>query len=69
MILKLTRDLAINPAMVASIGWNRGHSYSDLVITMADGTRHVIRDGAGYSPDCYDIERRIIAAAAEAPKP
>lgn len=62
-LVRLTNDLIVNPAHVASVSWDWGHSYSALIIMMADGTRHSIRHDHSYgSVDCYAIERKLLDA-------
>lgn len=59
-LVKLTDDLHINPEHVVSVNWERGHTYTMLVITTVLGTAHRIKHD-GYT-DCYEIERRLLAA-------
>lgn len=62
-MIKVSDDLIVNPAHVASISWDRGYSYSAMIITMADGTKHRIRHDP-YSlrgTDCYKAEAQIVA--------
>lgn len=62
-MVKVSDDLIVNPAHVASISWDRGHSYTAMIIGMADGTKHRIRHDP-YSlggTDCYKAEARIVA--------
>lgn len=62
-LLRLTPDLVVNPAFVASVHWDRRHS-TFLVITMQDGTEHSIKHTGGYydTVDCYEVERKLLAA-------
>lgn len=73
MLIKVTRDLAINPEHVASLAWDRrdyayGPSNTKLIIRMADGSEYWVEhqphllDGA----DAYAVERQIMTAQ-EAP--
>ncbi|WP_416463206.1 hypothetical protein [Sphingomonas sp. VDB2] len=63
-MIKVSDDLIVNPMHVASISWDRGHSYTAMLIHMADGTKHRLR----HSPspyggtDCYKAEAAIVAA-------
>lgn len=59
-LVRLTADLIVNPAHIAAVSWDRGYSYSALIITLVDGTRHSIRH-EGYT-DCYAIEKKLLDA-------
>lgn len=63
-LVRLTDDLIVNTAHVASVAWDRGHSYSALIVSLADGSRHSIRHepGRGQYGDCYAIERKLLDA-------
>lgn len=62
-LVRLTADLAVNPDHVASVSWDRGHTYSALIITMADGTAHSVRHHPGpYGLDAYEVERKLLEA-------
>lgn len=76
MLVRVTRDLAVNPEHVSSLVWDRRHysygpSDTKLVIRMADGCEHTVThephllDGT----DAYEVERKIMAAqeATDAP--
>lgn len=71
MLIRISRDLSVNPAAIVSLAWERRHYFnmagdSTLVITMADGATHRVRhephlmDGA----DAYEVEKRLLGAAA-----
>lgn len=66
-LVRVTSDLSINPACVASMSWDRAYSYTTFIITMVDGAQHRLRHEpylmGGF--DGYDAERRIIAATEE----
>ncbi|AGH48755.1 hypothetical protein G432_05140 [Sphingomonas sp. MM-1] len=63
-MVSVTNDLTVNTAYVASVSWDRGDTYTTLVITMADGTAHRVKhQGGPYGVDAYDAERRLLAAA------
>jgi hypothetical protein len=51
----------IRASDVESLVWDRGHSYTDLVITMRSGAIHRVRERQGSA---YDAETAILAAAA-----
>ena len=62
-MIRVSDDLIVNPVHVASISWDRDHSYSAMIITMADGTKHRVRHDP-YSlgcTDCYKAEAQIVA--------
>ena len=61
-LIRLTNELIVNPAHVASVFWDRGHSYSALIIMMVDGTRHSVRHDPCSGCDCYAIERKLLDA-------
>ena len=44
---------------VESLTWDRGHSYTTLIITMRTGTVHRVKDWNGSA---YDAERAILTA-------
>lgn len=62
-MIKVSDDLIVNPVHVASISWDRGHSYSAMIITMADGTKHRVRHDPFSlgGTDCYKSEAQIVA--------
>ncbi len=65
MMLKITDDLTINPAMVASLETTQYHYVNgpgdaSLIITMENGTRHVVKHGWGIN--IYEIQKKIEAA-------
>lgn len=62
-LTRLTRELAVNKELVASVHWDRQFGTS-LVVTMQDGTMHRIEHTGGYTggDDCYDIERKLLDA-------
>lgn len=66
-LVKCGPDVHINPALIASIHWDRGHSYTKLIVTLADG-REIRIDHQPHhlgGTDCYAIERDLTAASAE----
>lgn len=68
--IRCGRDLAINRAEVASVGWDRRHYVNGgdtyLVITMNHGGQHRVQHtaGLGYydAIDCYKIEKELLDA-------
>jgi|GEM_PF-2843763 hypothetical protein len=62
-MIKASDDLIVNPVHVASISWDRGHTYTAMIITMADGTKHRVRhDPCSLGgTDCYNAEALILA--------
>lgn len=64
-LLSLTPDLAVNPALVASVSWDRSdYRPSALVITMQDGATHRVDHlPNNYGADGYEVERKLVAAA------
>lgn len=63
-MIKVSDDLVVNPVQVASMSWDRGHTYTALVIHMADGKSHRVKHqpNAFGGTDCYLIEARIMDA-------
>lgn len=63
-MIKVNDDLIVNPMHVASISWDRGHSYTAMTISMADGTKHrVNHNPSPYGgTDCYKAEAAIVAS-------
>jgi|EndMetStandDraft_9_1072997.scaffolds.fasta_scaffold00102_17 hypothetical protein len=62
-MIKVGDDLIVKPVHVASISWDRGHSYTAMIITLADGAKHRVRHDP-YSlggNDCYKAEALIVA--------
>ncbi|MBZ4022185.1 hypothetical protein CKO11_06910 [Rhodobacter sp. TJ_12] len=71
-MIRINKDLHINPAFVASLEWDRsnyafGPSDSVLVITMHDGKEHLVRHQPWYldGTDAYAVERQILASIEE----
>ena len=52
-------DAWLRAADVSHMKWDRGHSYTNLRITMRDGTVYVVREWQGAA---YDAERRLLEA-------
>ncbi len=52
-------DAVLRATDVSHMKWDRGHSYTNLRITMRDGTAYVIREWQGAA---YDAERRLLAS-------
>lgn len=63
MLTRLTPEMAVDKAMVASVHWDKRYGKA-LVITMQDGTVHRVNDKSNYGGgwDCYEIERRLLDA-------
>ncbi|PWE52315.1 hypothetical protein DEM27_31745 [Metarhizobium album] len=63
-LTRLTKELAVNKDLVASVHWDRLYTSTALVVTMQDGTAHRITHTGGYTggDDCYEIERRLLDA-------
>lgn len=62
-MIKVNDDLIVNPMHVASISWDRGHTYTAMIITMGDGAQHRVRHDP-YSlggTDCCKAEAQIVA--------
>ena len=55
-------DAILRADDVSHMKWDRGHSYTKLVITMRDGTRFEVKDWNGSA---YDAEKRLLAAIEE----
>jgi len=65
MILKLTNDLAIDPAEVSSLAWDSTYDgRRTLVITMKNGKEHRLKND-GYT-DAYAVEKLLLKASAAA---
>ena len=62
-MIKVNDDLIVNPMHVASITWDRGHSYTAMTIHMVDGTKHSVRHNPSPygGTDCYKAEALIAA--------
>ena len=52
-------DAWLRAADVSHMNWDRGHSYTNLRITMRDGAVYVVREWQGSA---YDAERRLLEA-------
>jgi nucleotide-binding universal stress UspA family protein len=52
-------DAWLRAADVSHMNWDRGHSYTNLRITMRDGTVYVVREWQGSA---YEAERRLLEA-------
>jgi hypothetical protein len=52
-------DAVLRAADVSHMKWDRGHSYTNLRITMRDGAVYVVREWQGAA---YDAERRLLAS-------
>jgi len=52
-------DAWLRAADVSHMKWDRGHSYTNLRITMRDGAVYVVREWQGSA---YDAERRLLEA-------
>jgi hypothetical protein len=52
-------DAWLRAADVSHLKWDRGHSYTNLRITMRDGAVYVVREWQGVA---YDAERRLLEA-------
>lgn len=52
-------DAHLRAADVSHMKWDRGHSYTKLLITMRDGTVYQVKDWQGSA---YEAERRLLAA-------
>lgn len=52
-------DALIRAADVSHMKWDRGHSYTNLRITMRDGTVYLVRE---WNVSAYDAERRLLAS-------
>lgn len=73
-LVKCGADVSINPDHVVSIVWDRGHSYTAMVVATVDGNaiRLKHQPSAYGGTDCYAIEAALIEAAnaaARAPGP
>ncbi len=65
MILKLTGQLALNPADVSTLAWDSTYDgRRTLVITMRNGTEHRVPND-GYT-NAYEVEKLLIKATAAA---
>ncbi|MGO4167849.1 hypothetical protein [Novosphingobium sp. YAF33] len=66
MLVKCGPECHVNPALIASIHWDRGHTYTNLVVTLADAREIRIPHNPHHlgGNDCYAIERELIAASA-----
>lgn len=70
MLIALDADRKVNPALVASIVWDRRHYAnagpdSILVVTMVNGEVHRVKHEPQYlgGADAYAVEAKIVAAA------
>lgn len=52
-------DALLRATDVSHMKWDRGHSYTNLRITMRDGASYVVREWQGAA---YDAERRLLAS-------
>jgi hypothetical protein len=52
-------DAWLRAADVSHMQWDRGHSYTNLRITMRDGAVYIVREWQGSA---YDAERRLLEA-------
>jgi hypothetical protein len=65
MILKLTGQLALNPADVSTLAWDSTYDgRRTLVITMRNGTEYRVPND-GYT-NAYEVEKLLIKATAAA---
>jgi hypothetical protein len=55
----LVADHWLRPADISHIRWDRGHSYTKLIVTMRDGCSVEVRDHQGSA---YQTEERLLAA-------
>lgn len=62
-MIKVSDDLIVNPIHVASISWDRGHSYTAMLVHMVDGATHKVRHNPSPygGTDCYKAEAAIVA--------
>ena len=58
-------DAHLRVADVSHMRWDRGHSFTHLLITMRDGTLYTVKDWQGSA---YAAERAILEASQE-PRP
>jgi hypothetical protein len=64
-LIRLTPEIIVNREFVSSVTWDRGYSYTSLIVTMSDGARHYIKHdcrAGGGGNDCYKIERDLLNA-------
>lgn len=63
-LLRCSDDVVINPDHVSSIEWDRGHSYTAMVVTMQDGRSIRLRHEPHLmnGTDCYLIEAKLVDA-------
>ncbi len=52
-------DALIRAADVSHMKWDRGHSYTNLRVTMRDGAVYVVKEWQGSA---YNAERRLLAS-------
>lgn len=53
------KEAHLRAADVSHMKWDRGHSYTKLLITMRDGTVYAVEEWQGSA---YDAEARLLAA-------
>ncbi len=56
-------DVIVNSAHISTIEWERGHSFTMLIITMQDGRAIRLKHQPPYGLDCYAIEAALLEAA------
>jgi len=57
-------DAVLRADDISHMKWERGHSYTKLLITMRDGTVYQVKDWQGSA---YAAEERILAAIEDQP--
>lgn len=70
MLVKCGRELWVNPGHVSTIEWDRGHSFTALIVTMLDGRALRVLHQPSHmdGTDCYVVERELTQAAIAAPR-
>lgn len=67
-LVKCGPDTVINAAQIRTIEWDRGHTYTAMIVTMSDGhavrLRHEPNSMAGT--DCFLIEAKLLDASRHA---
>lgn len=65
-LVKCASDVVINADDVSTIVWDRGHSYTAMIVTMTNGNqvRLLHQPHAMDGTDCYLIEAKLPDAAA-----
>jgi hypothetical protein len=63
-LVKCGRDTIINARDVSSIEWDRGHSYTTMVVTMLNGREIRLKHQPQFmdGTDCYLVEAKLLEA-------